>query len=512
MEKNNNQLFNLDFLKDDQPQVNRMNGKYKVMVADDDEEVHVITKMILSDFTFEGMGIEVIDAYSGAEAIELLKEHPDTAVIFLDVVMENVHSGLEVASYIRKTLENHMIRIILRTGQPGEAPEETVIREYDINDYRLKTEMTVKRLFTTLYTAIRGYRDLQRIEKHKKGLEKIIETSADLFQHNSLGEFLKAILYQLAGFYNEDSHIVYAKSKSGLVTIDSENEPYIVAATGKYEPYVGRTLKEIENLNLIQSHMNDEVSVGNHIEIVEGGFMIKSHTSSNVKNIIYIEGDYQNYDFELIQLFLSNYAVAVDNFMLSNMISTTQKEIIITLGEVVENHFEETGGHVKRISEMMYAFALHANLSYSEAEVLKIASTMHDIGKIAIPDAIIKKRGLLTPEEREHVEHHPAIGHRILSKSNLHILKIAAEIALRHHEKYDGSGYPGRLKGKNIPLNARLMAIVDVYDAMTHKRVYKEACTKEEALEYIIREKNRHFDPKLVDLFIENFDDIVKIN
>ena len=123
------------------------------------------------------------------------------------------------------------------------------------------------------------------------------------------------------------------------------------------------------------------------------------------------------------------------------MISTTQKEIIITLGEVVEKHFDENSGHVKRISEMMYNMALHMNFSYSECEVLKVASTMHDIGKIAIPDNILKKPGRLTPDEFEIIKEHAAIGHKILSKSDLEILKIAAEIALNHHEKWNGSGY-----------------------------------------------------------------------
>jgi len=144
---------------------------YKVMIADDDSEVHVVTKMILQSFEYEGKGILFVDAYTGEEAKQLLRQHEDIAVIFLDVVMEDLHSGLEVVTYLREVLNNQITRIILRTGQPGEAPEDRIIREYDINDYRLKTDMTVSRLNTSLYTALRNYRDLIKIEKNKQGLE-----------------------------------------------------------------------------------------------------------------------------------------------------------------------------------------------------------------------------------------------------------------------------------------------------------------------------------------------------
>lgn len=509
-------LFNmedgeLDFLVDETPETTSVDGYYKILIADDDEEVHTITKMILSDFVFEGKGVQILDTYSGEETINVLRENPDVAVLFLDVVMENTHSGLDVVTKLRTSLGNQLTRIVLRTGQPGEAPEETVIEQYDINDYRLKTEMTVKRLYTTLFTALRGYRDLQRIEKHKKGLEKIIETSANLFQHNTLNAFLTSILSQLSGFYNDHTEMVYVRSSSGFVTMDEKNIPVIVAATGKYTAFVGKELNDVTELSAISNLFLDEGEQGTQITVVENGFLIKSNSNNHMKNYIFIEGKHENYDFELIKLFLSNYSVALDNYILNNMVSTTQKEIIITLGEVVESHFEETGGHVKRISEMMYRFALCLNQSYQEAEILKIASTMHDIGKVAIPDAILKKRGRLTPDEFEVIKTHALIGYRILSKSNLHILKIAAEIALRHHEKWDGSGYPGKIIGRNIPLSARMLAIVDVFDAMTHKRIYKEACSVEEALTYISKEKEKHFDPKLVEIFISNLNDIIEL-
>lgn len=169
--------INFDFLSETEhaaPKVETTSSKglYKVLIADDDEEVHTITKMILNDFEFDGKKLSFLDTYSGAETKQVLEKEEEIAVIFLDVVMEEHHSGLEVVEYLRNTLNNRMTRIVLRTGQPGEAPEEKIIKDFDINDYRLKTEMTVKRLYTTLYSALRGYRDLHKIDKHRKGLEK----------------------------------------------------------------------------------------------------------------------------------------------------------------------------------------------------------------------------------------------------------------------------------------------------------------------------------------------------
>lgn len=515
--------INFDFLSDNTTEESvkkveapSFTGSYKILIADDDDEVHTITKMILSDFEFDGKRLNFIDTYSGAETKDLLAKENDIAVVFLDVVMEEHHSGLDVVEYMRNTLNNRMTRIILRTGQPGEAPEEQIIKDFDINDYRLKTEMTVKRLYTSLYSALRGYRDLHKIDKHRKGLEKIIKTSANLFKHNSLNDFLTSILSQLSEFYKNGPELIYFREENthsvgGFVTLDKRDVPTIVAATGKYEQYIGKSIKEIPELNNISSHMKATFEQGTNITYVEGGFIIKNSSNNNLNNYIFIEGQEEIFDFDLINLFLTNYSVALDNYILSNMISTTQKEIIITLGEVVEKHFDETSGHVKRISEMMYNMALHMNFSYSECEVLKVASTMHDIGKIAIPDNILKKPGRLTPEEFEIIKEHAAIGYKILSKSDLEILKIAAEIALNHHERWDGTGYPNGLSGQNIPLNSRMLAIIDVFDAMSHKRVYKEAASIEATLAYIVAGKEKHFDPKLVDLFVQYLDDIIII-
>lgn len=511
-----NMNMNLDFLNEEEAPKKKLYGTYKLIISDDDPEVHAVTKMILRDFEFEGHSLVIIDSYSGEETKEALRNNADAAILFQDVVMESNHTGLEIIEYLRNTLNNQLTRVVLRTGQPGEAPEEKVIKEYEINDYCLKTELTMSRLITIIISALRNYRDIVKLDKYRKGLEKIIETSADLFTHNSLTEFLTSILEQLSGFYIEKPEIMYIRDnsafreRSGFVALGRIYAPVIVAATGKYEEFIGKNIELLPDFNEVSKWIYENSDENSIIDFVGSGFIIKNGGTNNQNNYIFIEGDKELYDFDLIKLFLANYSVALDNHILRNMIFSTQKELIETLGEMVDNHFDETGGHVKIISTMMYKFAQHLGFSYGECEKLKVASTMHDIGKIGIPDSILKKPGRLTADEFEIVKGHSKIGHRILSKSELEILQMSADIALYHHEKYDGTGYPEGLPGQNIPLYARMLAIVDVFDALSHKRIYKEASSIEETLEYLKGQRGKHFDPKLLDVFLQNFKEIAE--
>ncbi|WP_295871282.1 ATP-binding protein [uncultured Zhongshania sp.] len=146
------------------------NTTWKVLIVDDEEEIHVVTRLALHDFNFGGRHLEFVSAYSGQQARKLIQENPDTAIVLLDVVMETDDAGLEVARYIRQELGNHFVRIILRTGQPGLAPERRVLKVYDINDYRAKTELTQDRLFSVIYTALSSYRDLVALARSRHQL------------------------------------------------------------------------------------------------------------------------------------------------------------------------------------------------------------------------------------------------------------------------------------------------------------------------------------------------------
>jgi hypothetical protein len=180
-----------------------------------------------------------------------------------------------------------------------------------------------------------------------------------------------------------------------------------------------------------------------------------------------------------------------------------QLEIVRRLGQAAEWRDLDTAFHIDRMSRLSHHLALAAGMSAADAEMLLHASAMHDVGKIGIPDRVLLKPGPLDPDEWEIMKTHARIGADILSGSKVPLLQMAEQIALTHHEKWDGSGYPRGLAGEEIPLVGRICAICDVFDALTSKRPYKDAWPLDVALEEIRSQSGQHFDPHLVELFLE---------
>lgn len=335
--------------------------KWKILIVDDEQDVHDVTILALKRVEFDSRGLEFLSAYSAAEGQEILRQNPDVAVTLLDVVMEEENAGLALVRQIRGELQNDSVRIILRTGHPGQAPEESVTLEYDINDYREKTELTARSLRTALITALRSYKAIS---------------------------------------------------------------------------------------------------------------MIKS---------------------------------------LNEEIDETQKELIFALGEIAENRSVETGYHVRRVGEISALLGERCGLSSKEVDTLRLAASMHDLGKLAIDDAILNKPGKLTAEEFAIMQDHSKLGYEILRRSERPLLKMSALVAREHHENFDGTGYPQGLKGGEISLYSRIVALADVFDALGTKRVYKEVWAREKILECIIGEKGKKFDPVLVELFFQNLEEICQV-
>jgi putative two-component system response regulator len=186
----------------------------------------------------------------------------------------------------------------------------------------------------------------------------------------------------------------------------------------------------------------------------------------------------------------------------------SREETVRRLSRAAEYRDEETGGHTERMSA--YCAMLAGKLGL-DVESVRIASPMHDVGKVAIPDHILLRPGTLNPDERREMERHTWIGHQILSGSGSALLELGATIALTHHEKWDGTGYPRKLAGNAIPLEGQVAAVADVFDALTSDRPYRKAFSIERAVEIMRGERGRHFDPRLVDLFLENVGDVAAL-
>jgi response regulator RpfG family c-di-GMP phosphodiesterase len=441
----------------------------------------------------------------------LLREHPDAAIVLLDVVMETDDAGLIVARNIRQALKNKFVRIILRTGQPGMAPENKVITEYDINDYKEKTELTAQKLFTTITSALRDFRDLKIIEQNRQGLEKIIGASAHLFEFQSLGKFAQGALIQLLSILHLDENSLYLKD-SGFTASRQDHDFFIIAATGEYEGLIGRQVQEVlpENvLKCLEQALHQQESF-----FLNDTYVGYFSTRNRSQHLLYLQGcrNLTDLDKDLIRIFSTNIAVAFENIALNQEIVDTQKEVIFTLGEVIENRSRETGNHVRRVAEYSYLLARRYGLSEKEADLLRLASPMHDVGKVGIPDAILFKPGILDPNEYETMKYHTQIGSDILKNSRREIMKAAVIAAQQHHECWDGTGYPNGLKGNEIHIYGRITAICDVFDALIHRRIYKEAWEADRVLAYIREQRGRQFEPRLVDIFMDSIDAIMAIH
>ncbi|MEK3884898.1 HD domain-containing phosphohydrolase [Paenibacillus sp. PL2-23] len=216
-------------------------------------------------------------------------------------------------------------------------------------------------------------------------------------------------------------------------------------------------------------------------------------------------------DLEYLSLAASYTGKSLESVMLHEEIFATQKEIIETMGEIGESRSKETGKHVRRVSQYSYLIALGLGMTEQEADRLRRASPMHDIGKVAIPDAILQKSGKLTEEEFELMKSHTVIGYELLRHSRRELLLTAAIVAHQHHEKWDGSGYPQGLRGEDIHIYGRITAVADVFDALGSARVYKPAWELERILSLFEQERGRHFDPRVVDAFLAQLPLILEV-
>lgn len=485
------------------------NGAWKILIVDDEEQVHDITRITLKGFSFQNKGLTLISAYSGVEAMAVLAKETDIAMILLDVVMEAEDTGLRLVEHIRETLNNKNVRIVLRTGQPGKAPEQEVISRYDINDYKTKPEFTAQKLFTSVTSCLRAYQNLKTIERNRSGLESIIHSTSAVFQNKSFNQFGHGVLNQLRKILNlEGDDDLMAGYFIGL----PNGKVLLMSGTGGFEADEGAPVEQVLPASALARYTDFRADGG---EIFDGDeYLGVFRSKEGFVSVLYLKkADLLSpEDRYLMRIYANNISIGFDNISLAREIINTQKEVILILGEVVETRSQETAHHVTRVAEVCYLLATKYGLDDEEAELLRLAAPMHDVGKIGIPETILNKPGKLTKEEFTLMKTHARIGYEILSKSNRSIMKAAAITALEHHERWDGKGYPRGLAGSDIHVYGRIAAVADVFDALSHKRCYKEAWPIERIVETFQKDSGTHFDPDMVAIFMENLEDFQAIN
>ncbi|TAN47133.1 MAG: DUF3369 domain-containing protein [Methylococcaceae bacterium] len=470
---------------------------WKVLVVDDEPDIRSLTRLNLKNFHFASRELEILEADSAAQARELLTRHRDVAVALIDVVMESDDAGLKLVEYIRNELGNTLLRIIIRTGQPGVAPERYVIDHYDIDDYKDKTELTAQRLYTTVRTAIKAYRDLKTIELNRRGLSRVLEVTPDIYRITtaSLSDFFQGVLTQIIGLCRLDESSFISTIEGVIVTVDGQEltiqaRSEAFRSEQRFQTVRALCLKALENGAA-------SLPLRNH------ALVFPLRVRQGIAGFIYVEptDKLSCADGDLIQMVANQCSSALENLRLHFDLQTSYDHAVDMLAEIAEFKDKTTGRHICRIDSYTRLVALEMGVSPQEAELYGKASRLHDVGKIGIADELLNKTGRLSAAEFEIVKQHTRIGASILSHD--HFLGLARDVALYHHERWDGKGYPEGRLASELPLVTRIVSVVDVFDALISRRPYKEPWSLQDAVAAIAHNAGSQFDPDVVEAFLK---------
>jgi signal transduction histidine kinase/DNA-binding NarL/FixJ family response regulator len=298
--------------------------KWKIAIIDDDQAVHEGTRFALSDYSLNGQTLEILSAYSAAEGRTLMRAHPDIAAVLLDVIMETDVAGLDLVEYIRNEIRNETVRIILRTGQPGQAPERRVIVQYDINDYKAKTELTADKLFTSLTAALRSYQQLERMVQTRRGLEIIIDAASTLYDFKSMQRLAEGVLTQLASLLNADcAGILVLRDDGGKNGVDFS----VLAGSGCYSRFIGTT-----NSKALDPDLRRMVEAAFHRrknEFADHRSVLYLRTGSGREVVVLLQAErpLSETDRALVEIFSSRLSIAFDNVILYQQLHAANTQL-----------------------------------------------------------------------------------------------------------------------------------------------------------------------------------------
>jgi len=304
------------FLAEDEAETeseSQSRGEWHLLIVDDDEEIHTVTRLALSDLMVLDRKLVFHHAYSGKEALQFLQRNPYIAVILLDVVMESDDAGLLVVQQIREQLHMDEVRIVLRTGQPGYAPEENVIKEYDINDYKTKTELTRNKLVTTIIASIRSYQQIRTINQNRLGLQKIINAGANLLEQHSLHEFSEGVVTQISSLIGLHAEGVLCAQIEDDGT--ASDNIYVLGAAGHYAPFIKCRLERLNNERIIRQ-ITHCLQQREHIFTDQDTVLYLGNTEHAAAVYIETNRPVEAFDRQLIEVFLSNIAIGYENVTL----------------------------------------------------------------------------------------------------------------------------------------------------------------------------------------------------
>ncbi len=408
-------------------------ARWKVAVIDDDLAVHSGTRFALQDYQLNGRKLELLPAHSAREGRELLAAHPDIAVVLLDVVMEHDSAGLELVQFIRNELKNEVCRIILRTGQPGQAPERRVIVDYDINDYKAKTELTADKLFTTITAALRSYEQLKRLTETRRGLEIIVEAASDVFETGSLQKFSEGVLTQLSSLIDADC--------AGMLVLreESDNSDFrVLAGSGTYHDFAALERRSAITHDL--SQLIERAFTDRKHAFLDGRSLLYLRTASGREIVVLLDASkhLSDTDRALVEVFCSRLAIAFDNLSLYDQL----QEANANLEQRVEIRTRELRAANERL-EMQWTRLRTAATFKSEV----LGTVAHDLknplavvlGRTEMLNEFLSMSPLPAEQAEQQIGHIRQAVNRLIDMIDTLIgdaMEDADNIALRH-EHFD---------------------------------------------------------------------------
>ena len=455
-----------------------LHKKANILIVDDNpKNIQIAANVLKSTDLFN-----IFFATSGEAAILQLQKK-EYCLILLDINMPELN-GYQTADIIRQNDKTRHIPIIFLSA---DANQESINKgfEHGGQDYITKP--------------FQQHELIHRVRTHvelflaKKELQSEVDES-----HTLLEQYKEAI---------DVSSLVSKTDVNGLITY--ANEPFCKVSQYSEEELLGKPHAIIRHPDTSDAFYKNLWDTITQKKIWKG--IIKNRAKDG--NSYFVDATIvpilNHYD-EIIE-YISVRTDITKQIQAKEQITSVQKEIIYTLGEMGEMRSKETGDHVNRVALYSALLAKYYGLGNEEVEMLKMASPMHDIGKVAISDAILLKPGKLTDDEFIQMKEHASIGYEIFKKSSHRLLQMAAIISHEHHEKWDGSGYPRGLLGTEISVCGRITAVADVFDALSNDRVYKQAWPLDEVIDFMKDESGKSFEPKLIDILLEHIDEILLI-
>ncbi|TRW49466.1 DUF3369 domain-containing protein [Aliidiomarina halalkaliphila] len=465
-----------------------LNERWKIIIVDDEPEVHAVTRLALSEFTFLGRGLEFHSAESGEEGCKLMREHPDAAIILLDVVMETDDAGLRVAKFIREDLDNHFTRIILRTGQPGQAPERTVIINYDINDYKSKTELTAQKLFTAVMSSLRSYRDIMSIEHSRRGLEKILNASTDLFSEQSMDQFVGGLVQQLGWLIGGARQVLYAE-----VDPEHTHEEFTVrAAFGEEADVVlNRPIKSaLPKKSLMELHgvvergqpyFNDDTAMIYCPSACRpwGGLLCLTGLSRPLADR----------EKDLLRMFSEHVQLALNNVLrqddLNRLLLAMNRRLILMETDVLERNPEDAHS-ASQIAAMLLP---HLQVRDDKHTTLAVAASL--LARIARLFSVRVRQGGVNPRVCFERVQRAFEGLRADPSNASRWVERALD---ERFERFDGSGFPEGKHGDGFAIEVQLLVFISALYGELH-----QGAQPEQALLSIEDDAVGWFSPQLRD-------------